>query len=106
MRVVESQRESELHGLRDQWQLLVSESAANTIFLTWEWITAWWSAYGAPGELRILTAFDEAGHLRGIAPLRTQVVHKYGQSFRALSFIGDGSNDSDYLDFIVAPGYE
>ena len=26
--------------------------------------------------------------------------------FRSLSFIGDGSNDSDYLDFIIASGYE
>src|SRR5205085_1263249 len=33
-------------------------------------------------------------------------MRKYGQTVSALSFIGDGSNDSDYLDFIIAAGYE
>jgi CelD/BcsL family acetyltransferase involved in cellulose biosynthesis/peptidoglycan/xylan/chitin deacetylase (PgdA/CDA1 family) len=106
MKVVEIREEGELQSLRDRWQKLVCDSAANTIFLSWEWVTAWWSAYGKTGELRILSAFDENGVLRGIAPLRSQTVHRYGQAFPALSFIGDGSNDSDYMDLIVAAGYE
>ncbi len=58
------------------------------------------------GELRILTAADESGVLRGIAPLRRRGMSRFGQKVEALAFLGDGSNDSDYLDFIIAAGYE
>src|SRR5262249_15027373 len=59
----------------------------------------------------ILTVADDHGVIRGIAPLRLQKVRQYGQTVAAYSFIGDGSiqshlNDSDYLDFLIAPGYE
>jgi peptidoglycan/xylan/chitin deacetylase (PgdA/CDA1 family)/CelD/BcsL family acetyltransferase involved in cellulose biosynthesis len=111
MRVLEVREETDLQRLRGSWNNLLGQSASRTIFLTWEWISAWWSAYGNSGELRILAAFDDGGELRGIAPLREQQVHQYGQTVTGLSFLGDGSigsdfNDSDYLDFIVAPGYE
>jgi peptidoglycan/xylan/chitin deacetylase (PgdA/CDA1 family)/CelD/BcsL family acetyltransferase involved in cellulose biosynthesis len=106
MRVVEIGDENGLAQLRPAWDALVGQSASNTIFVTWEWLAAWWSAYGAPGELRLLAIYDEAGPLRGIAPLRSSRQKRYGQSVAALSFVGDGSFDSDYLDFISAPGCE
>ncbi len=106
MRVVQIQSDAELQALKPAWDELLHESASNTIFLTWEWVTAWWSAYGEPGELRILAAFDDTGTLRGIAPLRHQTIRRYGQAGSALTFVGDGSNDSDYLDLIVAGGHE
>lgn len=106
MRVVEMRQDSELQGLRPAWEALLRDFAPATIFLTWEWVAAWWSAYGRPGELRILVAFDDDGVIRGIAPLRAQEVRRYGGAVQTLSFIGDGSNDSDYLDFIVAVGFE
>ena len=106
MKVLEIRQEAELQELRSDWEILLRRSASNTICLTWEWVAAWWSIYGKPGDLRILAAFDENNVLHGIAPLRRQTVRKYGQNVFALSFIGDGSNDSDFLDFIVASGYE
>lgn len=106
MKIVEVRDEAELLDLRAAWEKLLAQSASDTIFLTWEWVSAWWAAYGRPGELRILLALDEDGSLRGIAPLRRQTVVQYGQRFSTLSFIGDGSSDSDYLDFIVAAGDE
>ena len=108
MKVTEIRSEEELQPMRAAWNQLVCESASKSIFLTWEWATAWWSAYGKPGELRVLTAVDEVGVLRGIAPLRAREMRRYGQQAPALAFIGDALEecDSDYLDFIVAPGYE
>jgi len=106
MKVVELRQDRELQALQPAWEALLRDSASDTIFLSWEWLTAWWSSYGTPGQLRVLAAFDESGGLRGVAPLRLQLVSRYGQRVSALSFIGDGSNDSDYLDFIVASGYE
>lgn len=112
MQIAEIRSETDLQALRGPWTRLLDESASKTVFLTWEWVTAWWAAYGRPGELRILTFSDEAGRLRGIAPLRHQMTRGYGQTVPALSFVGDGSieapglNDSDYLDFIIAAGHE
>jgi peptidoglycan/xylan/chitin deacetylase (PgdA/CDA1 family)/CelD/BcsL family acetyltransferase involved in cellulose biosynthesis len=106
MRVAETRQESELQEWREAWSTLLRDCGCDTVFLTWEWVSAWWAAYGRPGELRILTAFDEDGALRGIAPLRSQTVRKYGRTVSALSFVGDGSNDADYLDFPIARGYE
>ena len=106
MKVVEIREESELRSLQSGWQALLRDSGSNTVFLTWEWVTAWWSAYGTPGALRILAAIDEKGVLRGIAPLRSEPARRYGQTVPALRFIGDGSNDSDYLDCIASASHE
>lgn len=106
MKVTEIRRESEMGPLRSDWESLLRVSASDTIFLTWEWVNAWWSAYGNAGDLRIFTAADEKGVLRGIAPLRRQTMRRGGQTVSALSFLGDGSNDSEYLDCIAATGYE
>src|SRR6476660_5886885 len=106
MKVIEIRSEAEWQSLRSGWDTLLLDSASGSTFLTYEWATAWWQAYGRPGELRILVASDDAGVLRGIAPLRSKTAGRYGQTLHALSFIGDGSNDSDYLNFIVARGHE
>ena len=106
MKVVQIQSEADFRTLKPAWDALVQDSASNTIFLTWEWVAAWWSVYGYPGELRILAAFDDHDVLRGIAPFRIETARRYGQTVSTLTFIGDGSNDSDYLDLIVASGYE
>lgn len=106
MKLVEVRGECELQALQSAWEGLLQDSASNTIFLTWEWVTAWWSAYGTPGDLRVLTAWNEDGRLLGIAPLRRESKRKYGQTVEAYSFVGEGSNDSEYLDCIAAPGFE
>jgi peptidoglycan/xylan/chitin deacetylase (PgdA/CDA1 family)/CelD/BcsL family acetyltransferase involved in cellulose biosynthesis len=106
VKLVEIREESDFHGLKSAWETLLRDSASRTIFLTHEWATAWWSSYGVPQELRIMAAFDDSGALRGIAPLRSQRLSRYGQTVPALTFLGDGSNDSDYLDLIISSGYE
>ncbi len=102
MRVVEIRQEAELLALRPAWEALLAQSDSTSIFLTWEWLMSWWESYGEAGALRILAAFDDTGALRGLGPLRARTVRRYGQTLPALAFIGDGSNDSDYLDLIVA----
>jgi peptidoglycan/xylan/chitin deacetylase (PgdA/CDA1 family)/CelD/BcsL family acetyltransferase involved in cellulose biosynthesis len=106
MRIAAVREESALAALKDAWNALLAESASASTFLTWEWTAAWWAAYGTPGELYLLLAHDDAGRLRGIAPLRRRTVARYGTSVPVLSFLCDGSADSDYLDFIAAAGWE
>lgn len=106
MNVVEIRDQVEWERLEPVWNPLLDASASGTTFLTWEWVRAWWSAYGNAEDLRILTAADDGGVIRGIAPLRRETVRRYGQTFPALVFLGDGSSDSDYLDFIIERGFE
>ena len=106
MKLVQFTDEAGLRDLKPAWESLLDSVATATTFQTWEWTAAWWSSYGKADELRMLAAFDEGGTLRGIAPLRRESVRRYGQTVSALSFVGDGSSDSDYLNFILAGGYE
>jgi peptidoglycan/xylan/chitin deacetylase (PgdA/CDA1 family)/CelD/BcsL family acetyltransferase involved in cellulose biosynthesis len=94
--------DDDFRALQGEWNALVQRSAAETVFLTWEWLTSWWAAYGSGKELFVLVARGESGECCGIAPL---YVDRSG-SRRILRFIGDGSYDSDYLDFIVPRGQE
>lgn len=81
------------------WELL-SRLAAPSIFLSPEWLSSWWSCYGPrhQGRLRVFAALDAEGGLRGLAPMYLKG--------RSLRFLGDGSTDSDYLDFILERGWE
>lgn len=106
MKLAEIRTEAGLRELKSAWNALLDESAPHAIFLTWEWLTAWSSAYRDLGKMRILAAYDDSGVLRGIAPLLEGKARKYGQMVSMLSFLGDGSNDSDYLDFVAASGWE
>jgi peptidoglycan/xylan/chitin deacetylase (PgdA/CDA1 family)/CelD/BcsL family acetyltransferase involved in cellulose biosynthesis len=106
MRVVEIRDEAHLDRLEAGWNELLDGSTSNNIFLTWEWLRPWWSVHGRGGDLCILAAYDDAGVLRGIAPLRRNTACRYRQTVPSIAFLGDGSNDSDYLDFIAAAGWE
>lgn len=106
MKLVEIRDEADWNRLETEWNELLGGSASSTIFLTWEWLRSWWSAYGRSGGLCILAAYDDAGVLRGIAPLRRNTARRYRQTVPSIAFVGDGSNDSDYLDFIAAAGWE
>ncbi len=108
MRVVEVHSEAELAGLRSSWNNLLAQSPSDTVFLTWEWVSSWWTAYGTAGALNVVLAFDMDGTLQGIAPMYCQTVEARGLKYNRLAFIGDSSVDcdSDYLDFIIAAGHE
>jgi peptidoglycan/xylan/chitin deacetylase (PgdA/CDA1 family)/CelD/BcsL family acetyltransferase involved in cellulose biosynthesis len=95
----------ELTGLRQRWNELLAGSAGDTIFLTWEWLTAWWKNYGEGRPLMVLTAW-EGDVLLGVAPLYCDVVRRWGFAWKCLRFVGDGSQDSDYLDFFALAGRE
>jgi len=89
-------------SMRSEWNALLKSSAADTVFLTSEWLSAWWHAYGGQKCLLILAARSEDGRLAGVAPFYIDT----SGGLRRLRFLGDGSFDSDYLDFIVPNGNE
>ena len=96
----------DLEALAPAWETLLATSASDTIFLTPDWIASWWGAYAAGRELLALR-MDEGAQLVGLAILYRRDEHLVrGLRHRTLALVGDGSADSDYLDWISAPGRE
>jgi CelD/BcsL family acetyltransferase involved in cellulose biosynthesis len=95
-------------ALRSGWNDLLSRSRADTVFLTWEWLTAWWTAYAQPlDELRILVVTTADERLVALFPFYCTHVDTFPFGrLHILKLIGDGSGDSDYLDAIIESGYE
>lgn len=99
----------QFRALGEQWNALLAVSPADTIFLTWEWISTWWDVYGANSRLYVLSMRDEDGVLVGIAPLRIRRRSRLGGlvRLRVVEFIGTGGDVTpEYLDLIARPGYE
>jgi CelD/BcsL family acetyltransferase involved in cellulose biosynthesis len=95
-----------LAALHDEWTELLEASAADCLFLTWEWLHTWWTHLGQGRRLNVV-AVRSGGELIALAPLMvcpprvTRLV-----PFRSLEFLGTGSVGSDYLDVILRRGHE
>jgi CelD/BcsL family acetyltransferase involved in cellulose biosynthesis len=108
-----------LDALRPDWNALLQSSATNTIFLTWEWLRAWWDAFGSGRNLWVAVERDDAGQIRAVLPLFSQATPVdldsplpsinienpsapgNGSLTQTVHLVG-GSEVSDYLD-ILAP---
>jgi CelD/BcsL family acetyltransferase involved in cellulose biosynthesis len=96
----------ELEHLRPSWSTLLETVPGMSIFVTPEWLFSWWGAYGADKRLCVLAFTDTQAGLVGIAPLcREQRKSPPFGKIQVLQLMGDGSQDTDDLDFIVKPGY-
>lgn len=106
MKIVVYRNWEEVAGqLRGRWNPLLQQSVASTFFLSWEWCESWWKAYGGSRTLYVLAAWEE-NTLVGLAPLFAERVYRAGRFWNVLRLLGDGSNDSDYLDCFAQPGQE
>lgn len=96
-----------LGDLIPRWEEILFDNPSLSIFSTLEWLQSWWEAFGASRRLIILTFSDERGSLFGVAPLYLEnSKHPLLGRIKQLRFVGDGSGDSDNLDFIVRRGEE
>jgi len=87
----------EFESLHEQWDKLLTESSKQTVFLTWEWLTAWWKHYQDDRELWLITAWVE-NKLLGVAPLMKTKMKKYGLRYRLLHSLGAPNTDeSDFF---------
>lgn len=96
----------EFEALREDWNDLLQSSAANCLFLTWEWLHTWWKHLAEDRRLFILTV-RSGRELLALAPFAIRAgsltsVHP----FRSLEFLGSGNVGSDYLDLIIRRGHE
>lgn len=95
-----------LEAVSEEWNAVLASSRADTIFLTSDWLISWWKGYQPAGRLLCLSVRDKKGRAVGFAPLFLKNRKKRGIKYRALIFLGDGTNDSEYLDIFCAEGYE
>jgi CelD/BcsL family acetyltransferase involved in cellulose biosynthesis len=100
-----------LQQLEPIWNELLQHSAANTITLTWEWMTTWWEVFSEGRELFVLVVRDRE-QVIAIAPLLKRTVQHYGLlPSRRLEFLASGEEEADeicseYLDLIIKRGRE
>ena len=90
-------------SLRHEWRDLLQASASNNPFLTWDWLSAWWTHFGSGDNLRLIVVRANQ-QLIAIAPMH--LVASSLAWFSRLEFLGTGEAGSDYLDLIVRSGSE
>jgi CelD/BcsL family acetyltransferase involved in cellulose biosynthesis len=89
------------------WEAILRENPTLSIFSTPQWLQSWWEAFGTNRHLVVLIFSDDHGSLFGVAPLYWKnSKHPLLGRIKQLRLVGDGSGDSDNLDFIVRPGEE
>ncbi len=81
--------------LEADWKTLLPRCSGDTIFLTWEWQSLWWSAF-PEGELHLVTVQD-GEELVGLAPL-IRVGDAWG--------FNGGVEVADFLDVLARSGHE
>ncbi|HZW88182.1 MAG TPA: GNAT family N-acetyltransferase [Myxococcaceae bacterium] len=93
-------------SMGEEWNALLADSDADSVFLTWEWLHTWWRHLGGRHRLRILAVRD-GGELVAVAPLaRAPLQLDRFLPFPSLRWLGTGAVGSDYLDLVIRRGWE
>jgi CelD/BcsL family acetyltransferase involved in cellulose biosynthesis len=101
-------------AISHQWNAFLKRSTNDNIFLTFEWLSAWWEAFQSPARtFFMLIAYDGEENILGGFPL--QIVrhhHAFLPKVTFIQFIGRGVFDAhltEYNTFMmppVLPGHE
>jgi CelD/BcsL family acetyltransferase involved in cellulose biosynthesis len=88
-------------SLKVGWQNLLTQSDADNIFLTWEWINCWRKTQSSLIQPFIVVIEDEQ-QILAIAPFYIQDYRLVNLiTYRSLRFVGDQGTGSEYSNFIV-----
>jgi len=82
----------------ERWNTLLGRAGHPSVFLSWQWQTAWARAFLDGRPLHLLRVSDDAGTLAGLLPL-------YEEGGGVYRLVG-GVDVSDYLDLIAPAGLE
>ena len=94
--------EETFHALRPEWNALLSRSASDGPFLTWEWLASWFRHLRGRARLSVRCVRRPDGQLVGVAPLAVFPADpRRPAPWPALGFLGTGVAGSDYLDLLV-----
>jgi len=92
------------------WDQLLARSNADALFLSWQWLTLWWSYYGeGRGLMPEVLAFYRGNTLVGLAPLyrrdltRAGIVRTSSVQVMGLAWRDPVPLISEYLDVLALP---
>lgn len=92
----------ELDALASEWNGLLQRSGANSIFLTWEWISTWLDVVSPDARLLVVTVRDATGRLAAIAPFYRRTMQLAGfVPFTSLHVLGGPESGAEYPDLIL-----
>ena len=98
---------SEFDCLAPEWNDLLQFSAANSIFLTFEWLSTWLNTVYPQAKLFVIIVRDKRGKLVGAAPFYlTEFKLIKLINYRYLRYIGDCHSGAEYPDIIAHTGLE
>jgi CelD/BcsL family acetyltransferase involved in cellulose biosynthesis len=86
----------ELSSLAADWRQLDEAAVARSPFLTWEWLSAWWSHCSGAAEPAVITAYDGT-MLVGAVPLVKRRRQYYRVPVVELAFMGDPAADRQFF---------
>jgi CelD/BcsL family acetyltransferase involved in cellulose biosynthesis len=105
-RVEEVTDVQEFAALQGEWNELLHASAADCLFLSWEWLYTWWKHLAADRRLSILAVYH-GEQLMALAPVAIRPPRpSFGHPFPVCEFLGSGQVGSDYLDIVSRAGCE
>lgn len=88
--------------LQGEWRDLLERSDADRLFLSWEWISAWYDVIGREKAPYVVTIRDSSERLLGLAPFYRAEARLLGTvPYRGLRIMADYPTGSEYLDWLV-----
>lgn len=93
----------EFQALKTDWNGLLEQTGVDRVYMTHEWFTAWWRAFG-DGKCLFIVLVTNGDHIYGIVPLMRFTGRFRGMPVRAIGFMEN--EDSPGCSFIVKRGYE
>lgn len=93
-----------LEPWREAWDNLVARASSGSPFLSFDWVSAWWTHFRGTRQLRVLLAEDADG-LAGLAPLTLARYRLGGLPARVVEFVGAplrGRRLATCMDFAIA----
>tara|TARA_R110001583_G_scaffold19603_8_gene76559 strand:- start:9178 stop:10302 length:1125 start_codon:yes stop_codon:yes gene_type:complete len=92
---------SEIEKLQAEWNTLLEQSDANSVFLTWQWMDSWKKTCSAQTK-PFFVVLKQAHKIVAIAPFYIQPYRLFKcLTYKVLRFAGDQGIGSEYSNFIV-----
>lgn len=98
--------DDEFAQLQPEWDELLAQSHQDGPFLRHDWLSAWWTVFGADGQLALVTCRNAAtGELLGVLPTFAVLQGRFPRA-KALRFLGDTGVGSTGLCAFAHPNAE
>jgi CelD/BcsL family acetyltransferase involved in cellulose biosynthesis len=97
-----------LRALEAEWSSLLRQNGAHNIFLSWDWLSAWWRAICPQPDLYVITVRDTANRLLGIAPFHRHPLRLFrAVTLRCLRVLAsERLTGAEYPDLLIRHGSE